>query len=219
MARKMSTVYYGKFMVALKDIYFEKYGTDELFVRSSVKDDRKTLEKPELINIFQSLDVTVLDVFEKAGLALTVSDEDRLIIRTLEKMKASRLEQVLSAIREICDAWWVEFLDSDDATSCTTVARFKRFGVHKFAASAEMDPIPSSLEDFFPCRKVTKIDTDKLPELCRYAEIPVSYLMDLPIDKVHFYSKNALADRVYTEYKLILSESLRDVVRKVIFTL
>lgn len=213
-------IYAGSFFDALRAEYEKVKSTANPFNRAantSVPIERKVLDKAESIAVFQKIGKTVLDVFASAGIPLILSEQEQAVLSALEQMDKEQLESVTSCIHQLCDPWWTDILNLGEDTTLSSVARFKRFALHKYPASAEkvFEDRPY-LKSIFPFRLVTKIPTDSLPQLCLEAGIPVSFLMDLPIDKVHFYSRNTGADKVFTEYCLIYSEELRKIVECII---
>ena len=216
MARKCSVISAGAFFDALKAEYEKSNPTKNPFFRANGT-EKTTLDKSETIAVFREINMTVLDVFAVAGLPFDQSYEERTILSALERMDEVQLQQISAWIRQICNPWWNKILDIGENESCSSITRFKRFALHKYPASAEKDfEAYPYLNSIYPFRLVTKIPTDDFPQLCMESGMPVSFLMDLPISEVHFYSTNSNVDRVYTEYRLIYSDELRGIVERMI---
>lgn len=216
MAKKCSVISAGAFFDALKAEYEKSNSTEKLFVRANGT-EKKTLDKSEAISVFRKIKKTVLDVFAVAGLPFILSREERTILSAVEGMNEAQLQHVAACIHRMCDPWWTEILEIGEDENCSSITRFKQFALHKYPASAEKDfEAYPYLNSIYPFRLVTKIPTDNFPQLCMESGMPLSFLMDLPISEVHFYSTNPNVDRVYTEYRLIYSEEIRGIVARMI---
>ena len=221
MSKKFFVISAGIFFDALKVEYVKAEKTAGPFNRaanSSVPIERKALDKTESISVFQKINMTVLDVFSSAGIPIILSEQEQKVLSALERMNDTQLELVTSCIHQICEPWWSSILDLCEEETLSSVARFKQFALHKYPASAEknFENCPY-LQSIFPFRLLTKISTDDFPQLCLESGIPVSFLMDLPISKVHFYSTNTNVDRAFTEYRMIYSDALRSIIERIIF--
>ena len=220
-SKKFFVINAGIFFDTLKVEYVKVEKTAGPFNRvanSSVPIERKSLDKTESIDVFQKINMTVSEVFASAGIPIVLSEQEQKILSALENMKDTQLEFVTSCIHQICESWWVGILDLSEEETLSSVARFKQFALHKYPASAEkiFENCPY-LQSIFPFRLLTKISTDDFPQLCLESGIPVSFLMDLPISKVHFYSTNTNVDRAFTEYRMIYSDALRSIIERIIF--
>ena len=216
MAKKGSVISSGAFFDALKAEYEKTNPTKNPFFRANGT-EKTTLDKSETIAVFREINMTVLDVFAVAGLPFILSREERTILSAFEGMNEAQLQHVAACIHRMCDPWWTEILEIGEDENCSSITRFKQFALHKYPASAEKDfEAYPYLNSIYPFRLVTKIPTDNFPQLCMESGMPLSFLMDLPISEVHFYSTNPNVDRVYTEYRLIYSEEIRGIVARMI---